>query len=177
MYIPVRLKKKEFNKKNKRRRKRFYQRTPRRTRRSEPLSCWSTAIGDRQRWCGGLERRQWRGGLEQRRWWILSLSLTPILSLRLYVGFGLLWIFAVGLSDRRGLDIKIGSRDWKSAATAWWFGDQRQWWILSPSLIPILSFSHSDSLSQIGCGFWFWFEFFARSIRIVLVLFLFLFFF
>ena len=44
---------------------------------------------------------------------------------------------------------------------------------LSLSLIPILSFSHSDSLSQIGCGFWFCFEFFAGSIRIVLLLFFF----
>ena len=48
------------------------------------------------------------------------------------------------------------------------FGDRRRrrggserhrWWILSLSLISILSFSHSDSLSQIGCGFWFCFEF------------------
>ena len=94
----------------------------------------------------------------------------------------LLWIFVIGLSDRRGLEIKIGSNDWRLAVIAWWFEDQRRWhsglewrrwWILSLSLILILSFSHSDSLSQIGYGFWFCFEFFASSIWIVLLFFFF----
>ena len=102
-----------------------------------------------------MEQRRWHGGLERRRWWILSLSLILILSFshsdslsRLDVGFGLLWIFVVGLLDWRGLEIKIGSRDWRSVVIAWWFGDRRQWhgglerwrwWILSLSLTPILS--------------------------------------
>ena len=89
--------------KKKKRRQRFSQQTPRRTRRSEPPSCRSTAIGDRQRWCGGLERRRWRGGLEQWRWWILSLSLTPIrFSLSDYMWVlvcfeFLLWVSQIGV--------------------------------------------------------------------------------
>ena len=172
------LKKKEFNQKKRRKRFSQWKRTLRRTRRNEPPLCRSMAIGDRQRWYGGMERR---------RWWILSLSLISILCFshsdslcQIRCGF---WF---ALNFWRGLEIKIGSRDWRSAATAWWFGDWRRWcgglewrrwWILSLSLILIPSFSHSDSLSQIGCGFWFWFwfEFFASSIQIVLLLFFFFF--
>ena len=109
-------------------------------------------------WSGGDGMVVWSGGnggfslfLSFRS----SLSLTPILSLRLDVGFGLLWIFVMGLSDWRELEIKMGNRDWRSVATAWWFGDWQRWhgglerrrWVLSFSLILILSFSHSDSLS------------------------------
>ena len=74
-------------------------------------------------WSGGDDMVVWsnnNGGFSLFLSFRSSLSLTSILSLRLDVGFGLLWIFVVGLSDRRGLEIKIGSRDWRSAATAWW---------------------------------------------------------
>ena len=177
------LKKKEFNqKKKKRRRKRFSQRkrTPRRTRQSEPPSCQSTVIGDQQWWCGGLERRRWRGGLERWRWWILSLSLISMLSFshsdslsHIRCGFWFALNFCCGslrlawIGDQnRQQGLKIGGDSmvvWRSAAMAWWFG--------AVAMVDSLSFSHSNSLSQIGCGFWFCFEFFAGSIRIVLLLF------
>ena len=119
-------------------------------------------------WSGGDGVVVWSGGDGGFSLFLLfqcSLSLTPILSLRLDVGFGLLWIFVMGLSDWHGLEIKMGSRDWRSAATAWWFGDwQRwhgglewwQWWILSLSLTSILS--------HIRCGFWFALNFCCGSL-------------
>ena len=134
------LKKKEFNQKKRRKRFSQWKRTLRRTRRSEPPLCRSMAIGDRQRWYGGMERR---------RWWILSLSLISILSFshsdslsQIRCGF---WF---ALNFWRGLEIKISNRDWRLVVIAWWFGDRRQWhgglerwrwWILSLSLTPILS--------------------------------------
>ena len=140
MYIPVLCwRRKSLTKKKKKKRFSQWKRTPTRTRRSEPPLCWSMAIGDRQRWYAGMERRQW---------WILSLSLISILSFshsnslsQIRCGF---WF---ALNFWRGLEIKIGSRDWRSTATAWWFGDWRRLWIFSLSLILIPSFSHSDSLS------------------------------
>ena len=83
-------------------------------------------------WSGGDGVVVWSGGDGGFSLFLLfqcSLSLTPILSLIVDVGFGLLWIFVVGLSYRCGLEIKIGSRDWRSTA-----------------MMDSLSFSHSDPL-------------------------------
>ena len=87
----------------------------------------------------------------------------------LWFGVSLRSVWTGDRHRRHGLKISDDSMvDWRLAATAWWFTD---WWrrrgglewrwrcILSLSLIPILSCSHSGSLSQIGCGFLFCFEF------------------
>ena len=79
----------------------------------------------------------------------------------------------VSLSDQRGLEIDIGSMDWRSAVTTWWFVDRRwrrgglEWWrcwILflsfwfSLSLTLILSLKldvgFSFALNFFFCGYW-----------------------
>ena len=172
------LKKKEFNKKEKEKKERGFpsESEPQ----GEPIGASHRCVGAWRLeinsdgvvvWSGG------DGGFSLFLSFRSSLSLTPILSLRLDVGFGLLWIFVVGLSDWRGLEIKTGSRDWRLTAMAWWFGDWRRWhgglewrrWsILSLSLTSILSLI-------LDVGFGFALNFFAGSIRIVLLFFSFFF--
>ena len=120
-----------------------------------------------------------------------SLFLSLRFCLTLDVGFGLLWIFVVGLLDWRGLEIKIGSRDWRSVVIAWWFGDRRQWhgglerwrwWMLSLSLTPILSlrldvgFGFALNFLQVQSeSFYFFFK--KTKIFVLFCLFVFFFFF
>ena len=106
-------------------------------------------------WFGDWWRR--RGGLEWQRWWILSLSLTLILSLSnwMWVLF-LLWILIVGIDARfmvatvgncyvvggDGFTVDLG-RLLLMWVAIWW-----QWVC-----------GCFDSLSQIRCKLWFCFEF------------------
>ena len=76
------------------------------------------------------------------------LSLTPILSLRLDVGFGFALNFCCGslrsawIGDQnRQQGLKIGGASmvvWRSTAMAWWFG--------AAAMVDSFSSSHSDPL-------------------------------